>query len=558
MAALNNELDPRLARAFGVFAGAIAFLVLYFFFASLGKLVPAHSDSSYLILYADAMLEGNWLLRGWDLTTVSFYTELPFYLVAVELMGVQPDLIRFVPAFIYALNVTLVLALIWKFRITGGYWIYLPAIAFLVLPSNGIWPMALNGAIHMATLTVGLFLLLALNDGLVVQQRSRSILLFGICLIGVWGDLAFAFFFLLPLLLAGLVLHRQDFDGMMRFLKSVAGPAFLGGLAGHLLILLARTMKWGAPVGNGVQRFEAQDMIVRKTQVLIDSWINFFGPDMWGMPLGIVSLAKVILGFGVVWWILATLRAWKDSDSGFDLFAAFMPFSITAAVVVSHHDGGGDETRLIVPAFFVAVVMMSRYAQRRVQSTLWKLAPAFALVAAFVVTVRLVTANHTLMAGDGYMSQFRSTAQLLKDRGLKQGFGDYWSTQVMRVASGNDLEITPLALVDDQGTATIWPWAADRRWFEQKTGRFVIVSGLHGETFQQRSFSRLHAKNLVGDFKYTTEWRDKSVRRASVRWGKPSDLVYFGELAILIYDQDITITDKELPGFMRPEVITSK
>ena len=59
MAALNKELDPRFSKVFGIFAGAVGFLVLYFFFASLGKLVPAHSDSSYLILYADAMLNGN-------------------------------------------------------------------------------------------------------------------------------------------------------------------------------------------------------------------------------------------------------------------------------------------------------------------------------------------------------------------------------------------------------------------------------------------------------------------------------------------------------------------
>src|SRR5688572_19026379 len=178
MAALNKELDPRFAKVFGAVAGAIGFLVLYLFFASLGKLVPAHSDSSYLILYADAMLNGNWGLRGWDLTTVSFYTELPFYLVAVKWMGVKPDLIRLVPAFIYALNTALVCALAWKFRIIKTVWIFLPVVAYLILPSNGIWPFALNGAIHMVTLTVGLCMLLVLNDRLILATRARTSLLF--------------------------------------------------------------------------------------------------------------------------------------------------------------------------------------------------------------------------------------------------------------------------------------------------------------------------------------------------------------------------------------------
>src|SRR5688500_20036469 len=107
--ALSRELDPRIAKPFLVLAGLVGFAILYLFFASLGKLVPAHSDSSYLILYADAMLNGNWGLRGWDLTTDSFYTELPFYLVAVKWMGVKPDLMRLVPTSIYALNIVIIL-----------------------------------------------------------------------------------------------------------------------------------------------------------------------------------------------------------------------------------------------------------------------------------------------------------------------------------------------------------------------------------------------------------------------------------------------------------------
>ena len=78
MAALNKELDPRFAKVFGIFAGAVGFLVLYFFFASLGKLVPGHSDRAYLVLYAQEILSGNIFLKDWNLTTVGFYNEIPF------------------------------------------------------------------------------------------------------------------------------------------------------------------------------------------------------------------------------------------------------------------------------------------------------------------------------------------------------------------------------------------------------------------------------------------------------------------------------------------------
>lgn len=555
MAALNKELDPRFAKAFGVFAGAIGFLVLYFFFASLGKLVPAHSDSSYLILYADAMLKGNWLLQGWDLTTVSFYTELPFYLVAVKFAGVQPDLIRYVPAFIYALNVTLVIALIWKYRIDKGYWIFLPAVAFLILPSNGIWPLALNGAIHMVTLTVGLVMLLILNDKLVLQKASRSIVLAVVCMLGVWGDLAFAFYFLLPLIAAGFILHWGNQENTKSFFKSVAVPALVGGIVGHLLILFARAMNWGAPVGNGIQMFESQELVIRKGQILVDSWINFFGPDMWGMPLGMVSLAKVILGLGVIWWILAAVEAYRNRDSGFDLFALLMPFSIAAAVIISSHAGGGDETRFIVPAFFVAIVAMSRYAQRRATSKTWRLAPIAVSLAAVVVTARFVTDNRTLLAGDAYMSQYKEAVSLLAQRGVSDGFGDYWSTQVMRVASKGQLSVMPLDFTD-KGVPVPFAWASDRTWFDRHSGKYAIFQGIHGTTLQQHLFARLQGKNLLGNFKSSHEAQAKLEKGAIEYWGEPAERLQSGDLIILIWPTDVVIKDEHVPDFLKIETIT--
>ena len=548
--ALSKELDPRFAKAFGIFAGVLAFLIIFLFFASLGKLVPAHSDSSYLILYADEMLKGNWFLRGWDLTTVSFYTELPFYLVAVKWMGVKPDLIRLVPAFIYTLNVALVCALVWKYRIGKGYWIYLPVVAFLILPSNGIWPMALNGAIHMVTLTIGLCMLLVLNDRFILEKPSRKVWLFVICLLGVWGDLAFAFLFILPLLAAGIALHRKDSASAKSFGLSVAAPAIIGAACGHALVLAARVAGLGAPVGNGVQMFDEKHVLVHKGQILVDSWINFFGPDMWGTPLGFISFAKVVLGFGVIWWILAAVEAWRKSDSGFDLFAVSMPFVTAGAVMVSKHGGGGDETRFIVPAFFVTAVLLSRYAQRHAGARTWRIAPVVTAAAALAVSARFVTDNRTMLAGDAYMSEYKLASKLLLDRGLTRGFGDYWASQVMRVASEGKLEVMP---VEFSAINHVIPnsWASDRSWFSDPSGRYIVFHGAVGSTLQQHFFSRLIGKKIVEP---NPKLRQKGllVNFARAYWGEPSEQLEAGNLEILIWDKDVRVRDSDVPEFLRP------
>jgi hypothetical protein len=550
MSALNKELDPRLAKAFGVVACLTGLFILYFFFSSLAKLVPAHSDSSYLILYAEAMLSGNWGLRGWDLTTVGFYTELPFYLVGVRLMGVHPDLVRLVPAFIYAVNILLVAAVIWKFRVRDCGWMFLPILAFLVLPSNGIWPFALNGAIHMVTLMLGLCMLLILNDRLVLESRLSQAVLFVICLFGVWGDLAFAFLFFIPLAAAGFWLHRKDALSIKTFNLSVVLPAALGMLMGQVLVIGARALGFGAPVGNGIQMFAQKETIVRRAQLLADSWIDFFGVDMWGAALSVTSLAKLSLAIGFVWWAKSVFNAWKKSESGIDLFAMFMPILSAAAVLVSHHGGGGDETRFMVPAFFVSMLLLSRNLQVESHFISRKIGALAVSLAAVTVSVGFVIDNRTLLAGDGHMSQFKRAAAEISQRGLNKGFGDFWACQATRVASEGELDIIPVNLIT-KNRVDPHVWAADRKWFTEPNGRYVLIHGFIGYTGKQHILAGLIGKRTVVGERLPRE-RPHLVELAAAYWGAPTKAIKIGEMELLIWESDLAIKEADLPKFVEP------
>ena len=81
--------------------------------------VPTDSDGAANILQAWAMLHGNLLLRGWQLSDVSFYlTELPEYMLVVAVRGLRPDVVQVCAALTYTLCLLLVV-LVAKGSATG-------------------------------------------------------------------------------------------------------------------------------------------------------------------------------------------------------------------------------------------------------------------------------------------------------------------------------------------------------------------------------------------------------------------------------------------------------
>jgi hypothetical protein len=513
-----NQIDGRLARPLLVLLGTAAFLIIFGLFAAMAKLITPHSDGACPALYAQAVLDGNPGLRGWDLTTVGFYTELPFYIVGVKVLDLQADVMRFVPAFIYALNVALIAALVWKYRIRHKAWILLPVLALLVLPANGVWQHALTPALHHVTATLGFCLLLLLNDRLVVEgSKLKSALLFTVALLATWGDLAFLFLFALPLAVSGTFLHLGDTASRRAFYKSVLAPVFLGVVFGHLGIKGMTLLGFGTPVGIGSMLFETKENIPIKAEILLDSWVRFFGFDVWSKPVSLITVCMAFMGVGIVCWVVACWGALRRRDSGFDLFCVATPAVTTLAVVFSNRGDFLDDTRFIVPSFFLAIVLIARELQRRSDSVLWRAVPVVLVAASAFVASQFFNSNRFLLAGDAYASDLRRTAETLERQGIRKGFGDFWACQVLRVVSKGTLEITPVSLAGD-GSLAERRWASDRRWFDDPSGRFAVFRGLDADEQQ-------HLQDA-----------------AIAMWGQPAKTLDEGQMRILIWDSDRSLS----------------
>ena len=109
----------RLARRPWPAALAAAAVVLFLCYLRLSRTTPNGSDGADQALQAWDMLHGNWLLRGWTVGDVSYYTtELPEYMAVELIRGLGPDVIHVAAAVTYTLLVLLA-GLLAKGRATG-------------------------------------------------------------------------------------------------------------------------------------------------------------------------------------------------------------------------------------------------------------------------------------------------------------------------------------------------------------------------------------------------------------------------------------------------------
>ena len=109
-----------LRRSLAAFAVGGAAIVLFFCYVRVSATFAAGSDGASNALEAWDLVHGNWLLRGWTLTDVSFYTtELPEYAVVELARGLGADAVHISAAITYTLLVLAAAALA-RGRARGG------------------------------------------------------------------------------------------------------------------------------------------------------------------------------------------------------------------------------------------------------------------------------------------------------------------------------------------------------------------------------------------------------------------------------------------------------
>ena len=141
----------------------IVVLGIYLFRLSRANVVSV--DPAYVLLQAEDLLHGNWLLHGWVLPPNSLrFTETLVYAVGIAIFGLTPALFYLVPvAVCLALIVALVMAATAGLSTAPALYVVaaLPILP-IVFPSPAMRAQVLMGPFHTATTVIALVSMVAL------------------------------------------------------------------------------------------------------------------------------------------------------------------------------------------------------------------------------------------------------------------------------------------------------------------------------------------------------------------------------------------------------------
>lgn len=189
-----------------IFSLCVFALCLYISFNN-----PVTSDGASLFLEAKDMADGNILLRGWTLSTVSFYfTEAIWYMIVIRVFGDSIYLMYVLPAVFYTITIMLAFAL----SHTDGKmkWSIAALIPCVIISSPMASTMTLETCVHVGTI---IFALVCLN--MLRYDKHTTIKLTSVTTLtaaSVFSDSIFNYYITIPIVVTFVVhvLINKDFS----------------------------------------------------------------------------------------------------------------------------------------------------------------------------------------------------------------------------------------------------------------------------------------------------------------------------------------------------------
>jgi hypothetical protein len=436
----------------------LVLLTAYFCRLSLAHTTNA-ADIAGLMLCAQDLVRGNWLLHGWMLGTDSLWlTDMLVYAAGVAARGLDPALLHLVPAL---MSVALVAVAAGAAMAGRGARLAIPAALLAVLPL--LFPSAmmlevLMGPFHTGAILAALGAAVALfyaQDG-VVTPRGRWWMVgvaFLLLSVGTFSDPYTSVLASVPIALASvlrtLAAGRPD-ERLRRLLPLLA---VAGGWYG------AAAIAWWVRVLNGaaIVPFSPATLPYAKMGVslanLVLALLRLGGGDVFGRPLDSSLLsaglrAGYIAAGGLATWCVLRDEA-RDAAAGRtpkdDWLTLVLAVSAGVALIANVLGTAELNTRYRLPL----LVMMSLVAARRFGAFGWEwIEGRKTLAAALAVLVVLAYpgawAHYLNPYAPKRPSGFAVLGRWLEAHGLDDGVGGYWEASIVTVESRGAVRVRPV------------------------------------------------------------------------------------------------------------------
>ena len=280
---------------------AVAAVVLFLCYLRLSGTTPDNSDGSDQVLQAWDMLHGNWLLHGWTVGDVSYYTtELPEYIIVDKILGLGPGVIHVAAAITYTLLVLLA-GLLAKGRATGGEGVIRALIAsgILLAPQLGHGvALLLSQPDHLGTQVPLLVIFLVLDRA---PRRWYTPVAIGVMLTWVIiADRVAVFDAAIPLAVAGglrgywALIRRRRPATALWFEFSLAAAAIISFGVSQLVVSVIRHAGGYTSLPLPTQNFATTGEIPRHVALTVEGFFILYGAWFGGLSPGVAVAIAVV------------------------------------------------------------------------------------------------------------------------------------------------------------------------------------------------------------------------------------------------------------------------
>jgi len=432
---------------------AVAAGILLLFYCALreARQLAPQSDGAAMVLESWAMLHGDLLLRGWQLSDVSFYTtELPEYMLVDLLRGFHPDVVRICSALTFTLLVVLAAAVAYGSRPADKRTAVVRAgisVAVMIGPSVLAATVLLNDPDHTGTAVPVLLAVLILDRG----GRRWWVPVVAAAVLG-WalvGDSLVLLIGVAPLVVVGgarsfgLVAVRRERFAAAWYDLSLTAAGLAAAVAGTALSALIKANGGFALSASETKSTVPSTALPANLAAALNNFLGLFSADFFASRLDnwlVVTAVHLICACLVAAALFLALRAFGRDLLGGDVIAQLLAVAIAINIVayVVLYPGSGSTVREIAPVFGLGGALAGRVLAGPLLRR--RLAPLLALGAVAV----LAAAVPPLVVAKAPPPAAAGLARFLENHGLTRGLAGYWNADSATLDTQNRVVIAPV------------------------------------------------------------------------------------------------------------------
>ena len=431
-----------LARWMWPVALAVAAVVLFLCYQRLSGTTPDNSDGSDQALQAWDMLHGNWLLRGWTVGDVSYYTtELPEYIIVEMIRGFGPGVIHVAAAITYTLLVLLV-GLLAKGPATGreGVLRVLIASGILLAPQLGYGvSLLLSQPDHLGTQVPLLVIFIVLDRA---PRRWYTPAATAVMLTWVIvADRVAVLDAALPLVVVCGIracwafVHDRKRLTSLWFEFSLVVAGIVSFAASELVVAVIKHIGGYTSLPLPTQQFAAVGDIPHHLSVAVEGIFILYGADFGGVSPGAAAIAVVHL-VGLVlalWGVCRAFRRFFADDLIVPVIATGIVFNL-AAYIISVTPVTWFDTREIAAVLPFGAVLAGRLLARTLARA-WLQRVLAGVLACYAVALGYGAAQPSVSGAE------QPVVGWLEAHHLSSGLGTYAEANLITLDSGGRVAV---------------------------------------------------------------------------------------------------------------------